>query len=706
MNVVVPPNSAPTAVGDGPFTVVQGGALTLTWGQLLGNDIDPDKPYGDVLSVNSVYASSGSVVNNVAAKTVTFTPVAGYTGPASFIYRVKDASGAVSANTATVNVTVAAVNIAAEGLPQAPLTFGATGTAYQVLGRGGVGFPTELAVVTISPDGSAVENFVVATSSGIIVQTEVFTRPDGSIVVVAAEDTPIVHIISVDTSGTVAVEGTFTGFVGGYAVLVADDGTVYQVMATEKSVITFNGQTDTKRTFEVWRLTPDGDFSTHSYDLGNRQVSELGFSFTEGQLLGQLGGNGNLYVPFESVRYGTTSEGLERSVSDAALLVIPRTGSAYGFRVTDAVIDDSFSGSTVSDFGVADDGTAYLVASKSFLIDEEFGLATTVLVVRSNGSISEYVLDGGRIDSDIGPGGAYVVWEKDGSPTLSVVGTTGIGTAIPVTIDGVDFGGLSEVAPDGTRFILNEDSIVSISSSGVVFNEYIGTNTGHLWIGPDSTAYAYAYNGTDHRVVKVSSGSLQSVQLGGVGLPDGNEGDFTGLVKFASDGTPWIGVGDPETQTAWITNLATGVASTTIPADFTFSGGETTPYQFKVVSDSAYLSFSSENGTHILAVGTDDETEFSYDLSIGGQQGALAAVCPDGTAYLVFAEALGGSSFSTQVWAAGAAGAANVLSAAGLPAGVTVGSDGTVFATIVEIDLGTGSATTTIRSIGGGLSSL
>ena len=712
---VVPVNSVPVAVADGPFTVGQGGSLTLTYGQLLGNDVDPDVANGDVLSVNSVFASQGSVVNNVVARTVTYTPVANYTGPASFIYRVKDAAGAVSVNTAKVSVTVVAANPTAEGLPVAPLTIGATGTAYQVLGRGGLGAPTELAVMTLSPDGPVVENFAVASNGGFIVQTEVFTRPDGSIVVVAAENTPILHIISVDTSGTVTLEGTFTDTVGGFPVLVADDGTVYQVMATEKMFIGFRGETDTQRTFEVWRLTPDGDYSTHTYDLGSRQFSRYWDRSTEIEKVFQLGADGNLYVPFESVTYGTTSEGVEDSASDAALFVVPRTGSAYAIRVTDAVFGDFTTGSSVGDFGVADDGTAYLVAGTSFLIPStiegiewEIVWTTTVLVVRPNGSVNEYVLDGGRYSSDVGPDGAYVVWDSNGSPALSVVGTTGSGTAIPLTIDGIDFGGVSEVASDGTRFISSDDSIVSISSSGVVVNEYIGTNTGNLWIGPDSTVYVYAYDGSDHRVVKVSAGTVQSVPLGGVGLPDNNQGDFVGLIKFASDGTPLIGVFDQVTQTAWITNLSTGVASSTIPAGSDFSGGQTNPYQFMVAGDIAYLSFSSENGTHVLAVGTDGDTVFSYDLSSGGQQGIMAAASPDGTAYIVFTEIVGGTNFVTHVWAADAGGSANVVTAAGLPAGVTVSSDGTVLATIVEYDFsGTvPSATTTVYTISGGTSSL
>ena len=75
-----------------------------------GDHTDPDKVYGDTLTVHSVGgATNGAVVLNTNG-TVTFTPTANYNGPASFTYQVKDTKGAVSANTATVSITVNEVN--------------------------------------------------------------------------------------------------------------------------------------------------------------------------------------------------------------------------------------------------------------------------------------------------------------------------------------------------------------------------------------------------------------------------------------------------------------------------------------------------------------------------------------------------------------------------------------------------------------------
>ncbi|MDA2895533.1 cadherin-like domain-containing protein, partial [Mycolicibacterium sp. BiH015] len=84
-------------------------AYTFTAAELVGNDTDVEN---NALSVHSVSgAVNGTVVLN-ANGSVTFTPSAGYTGAASFAYKVKDSVGAVSAAAATVAITVQVVNTA------------------------------------------------------------------------------------------------------------------------------------------------------------------------------------------------------------------------------------------------------------------------------------------------------------------------------------------------------------------------------------------------------------------------------------------------------------------------------------------------------------------------------------------------------------------------------------------------------------------
>lgn len=98
-------NDAPVAEDDLAVTD-EDTALTLNAGVLLGNDTDVDN--GDTKTLDSVQAAiNGTVSFNGTTDVVTFIPDAGYNGPASFSYTMKDAAGATS--TATVDITVAAV---------------------------------------------------------------------------------------------------------------------------------------------------------------------------------------------------------------------------------------------------------------------------------------------------------------------------------------------------------------------------------------------------------------------------------------------------------------------------------------------------------------------------------------------------------------------------------------------------------------------
>jgi len=100
---VTPVNDAPIA-GSDSMTTSEDTPLVFAAAALLGNDTDVD---GNALTVTGVgNATSGSVA--LSNGTITFTPTANYSGPASFTYTISDGQGGTS--TATVNVTVGAVN--------------------------------------------------------------------------------------------------------------------------------------------------------------------------------------------------------------------------------------------------------------------------------------------------------------------------------------------------------------------------------------------------------------------------------------------------------------------------------------------------------------------------------------------------------------------------------------------------------------------
>ncbi|WP_225703695.1 DUF4082 domain-containing protein [Bradyrhizobium cenepequi] len=100
-------NGAPVAANDVGPTATRDLAITIAASTLTGNDSDPD---GDAISVTAVSgATNGTVVLNTQPNpqnnTITFTPNAGYTGPASFTYTISDGRGGTAS--ATVSFTVA-----------------------------------------------------------------------------------------------------------------------------------------------------------------------------------------------------------------------------------------------------------------------------------------------------------------------------------------------------------------------------------------------------------------------------------------------------------------------------------------------------------------------------------------------------------------------------------------------------------------------
>jgi hypothetical protein len=116
-------NDAPVAVSDAASTD-EGTPLTIAASTLLSNDPDIDRL--DVLSVSAVAGAAnthGTVILNNGQ--ITYTPEAGYSGPASFTYTVSDGKGGTA--TGTVNVEVAP----SEGENAAPETTALTATTNE-----------------------------------------------------------------------------------------------------------------------------------------------------------------------------------------------------------------------------------------------------------------------------------------------------------------------------------------------------------------------------------------------------------------------------------------------------------------------------------------------------------------------------------------------------------------------------------------------
>ncbi len=92
----------PVAKNDSGLTTTANKALVIAAATLLANDTDPASL---VLSVTGVSSPThGTVSFNSTNKTVTFTPTSGYTGPASFVYAIKNTANLTAS--ATVSLVV------------------------------------------------------------------------------------------------------------------------------------------------------------------------------------------------------------------------------------------------------------------------------------------------------------------------------------------------------------------------------------------------------------------------------------------------------------------------------------------------------------------------------------------------------------------------------------------------------------------------
>ncbi len=96
-------NAVPVAANDSGYTTQTGTPLALQAAALLANDTDGD---GDTLTITGVSgAVNGSVAWNAQTQTVTFTPNAGYSGPAGFSYQISDGKGGTATGQVALTVS-------------------------------------------------------------------------------------------------------------------------------------------------------------------------------------------------------------------------------------------------------------------------------------------------------------------------------------------------------------------------------------------------------------------------------------------------------------------------------------------------------------------------------------------------------------------------------------------------------------------------
>jgi hypothetical protein len=111
LNVNAPPNQPPVAVNDSGLTVSRDSTLSIPASSLLANDTDPNNDTLTIAGIVDGSSVNGTAIFNAQTNTVSFTPVAGYTGAASFQYAVSDGRGGTANATVSLNVAPPTVSL-------------------------------------------------------------------------------------------------------------------------------------------------------------------------------------------------------------------------------------------------------------------------------------------------------------------------------------------------------------------------------------------------------------------------------------------------------------------------------------------------------------------------------------------------------------------------------------------------------------------
>jgi len=206
----------PVAANDSGISTGVGAPVVIQASTLLANDNDPD---GDQISVASVgNAINGTVAFDSQSGAITFTPLAGYTGAASFDYTIKDTQGALS----TANVSLNVIN---EGSEQNVFAAGTTPAIASVNDNSpvnlGMKFQSDAAgwITGIrfykSADNTGPHTGYLWTANGTLLASATFTNESASgwqsvnLSQQVAIDAGTTYVVSYSTNGNYSVTGNY-----------------------------------------------------------------------------------------------------------------------------------------------------------------------------------------------------------------------------------------------------------------------------------------------------------------------------------------------------------------------------------------------------------------------------------------------------------------------------------------------------------------
>ena len=209
-------NAVPVAVNDSGYSTAVGTPIAIQASSLLANDSDPD---GDQISVVSVgNAINGTVAFDSQSGAITFTPLAGYVGAASFDYTIKDTQG----GSATANVSL---NVGNQGPEQNVFAAGTAPAIVSVNDNSpvnlGMKFQSDAAgwITGVrfykSAENTGAHTGYLWTASGTLLASATFTNESASgwqsvnLSQQVAIDAGTTYVVSYSTNGNYSATGNY-----------------------------------------------------------------------------------------------------------------------------------------------------------------------------------------------------------------------------------------------------------------------------------------------------------------------------------------------------------------------------------------------------------------------------------------------------------------------------------------------------------------
>ena len=646
-------NFTPDA-SDDSLRTDEGTPLVIDPATLLANDIDSN---GDALSITGVTDGANGIAVLNQNGTITFTPTAGYTGPATFTYTVSDGD---LTDTATVNIDVASTNEA----PTIEVLTGNLENANDVVFEAGL--------ETIGSDADADSEFAEGTFtvadpnglddiSSVTIAGKTFTigTGPGEFVDLAAIVNQTVN--TTDDLGTVKItgydNGTFT-----YSYELNKPTTDVENQKEQDSFDVKVSDTSGEEAVATVTMNITDDIPTANDSVASVVEGSTSTSIITEDVVLILDRSGSLSnSDIASVKAGVENlfnSGVVHSVFIASFAegATVENGGSWYTNMTDAIaaVNDVYSNYTYDSYGTDYDAALQVVANN--FTPPPVGGDRLVSIFMSDGSPNETNGTGStgivESDTDVGGIGEESAWINflmaNGFSESYAIGfnAAALDTLEPIAWSSGETAGTYTGAADTNAMVLSSETDITnalmnvsvISSPEVVTGSIMSDTNGSMVVVSgaddwwnDTPIFSATYDGETHNFTSVTDS--YTFDLGDVGsvkiLGDGSY-TFTGSdVNIATDISAIVSYvvkdsdGDEVDGTLTLTttdSVPTAVADTDSTVEGHFERGADVDVAMTTVvpeswSDGSDVNLSNISLTNIDKRDTDSESTGWFEIT-------------------------------------------------------------------------------------------